>query len=82
MAISNADITALPSYTDAELLKLYRSALANGWAGTSRTINGRSITFAGPKELRDTIQWLETRINDASDDAGGGLALVQFGEPR
>jgi hypothetical protein len=80
MAISNADITALPDYTDSELLKLYRSALANGWAGTSRTINGRSITFAGPKELRDTIEWLEERINADSTDASGGIALVRYGE--
>jgi hypothetical protein len=78
MAISNADIAALPTYTDAELLILYRWALANGAAGTTRAINGRSVTFASVDELRKSIEWLESRVNSSSND---GMALITFDEP-
>ncbi len=81
MAISNADIAALPTYTDAELLVLYRAAFVNGWGGTSRTINGRSITFAEPDKLLDIIERLEARITVIGADFTDGIALVQFGRP-
>lgn len=81
MAITNADIAALPTYTDPELLHLYRSALANGWGGTSRTIGGRSITFAEPDKLLDLIERLESRITTADTDPGDGIVLVEFGRP-
>jgi hypothetical protein len=80
MAISSADIAALPDYTDAQLLKLYRWALANGAAGTSRSINGRAITFPALPSLLSAIEWLEERVQAASDGTGGSIALVQFGE--
>ena len=81
MAISLSDISALPDYTDAQILKLYRWALVNGAAGESRSINGRSITFPPIDKLTKTIEWLETRAQTSdSADSGGGNVLVQFGE--
>lgn len=79
MPISNADIAALPTYTDAELLVLYRSAFANGWGGTSRTINGRSITFPEPGKLLDIIERLEARVVAADATYSEGIVLVELG---
>lgn len=79
MAITNADIAALPTYTDAELLILYRWALVNNAAGETRAINGRSVTFPSVEQLRKTIEWLEARANSAT--GGDGLALITFDEP-
>ncbi len=80
MAISAADISGLPDYTDAQLLKLYKWALANNAAGMSRTINGRSITFPSAPEIRNTIDWLETRVNATTNGTGGNMALGAFGD--
>lgn len=84
-----AQIQALgPVPSDAELITLYRYALANGWAGTTRTVGGpggnRSVTFASPKELLDMIERLEIRVADNEDDdkSNGGVALAVFLPPR
>ena len=82
MSITNADIAALPTYTDAELLSLYRWGLANNAAGQQRTINGRSVTFPTQTELLKTIEWLEGRVESAGDGEGGNIALAQFGEAQ
>ncbi len=83
MAIENSDITALPTYTDAELLKLYRWAMANGAAGTERQISGRSITFPALPDLMKAVEWLESRAAaGGTDTTGGGIALVRFGEAQ
>ncbi len=79
MPISNADIAAMPTYTDAELLILYRMALANGWAGTSRSISGRSITFPEPDKILDLIERLEDRVGGG--DFGDGIALAELLRP-
>lgn len=71
--------------TDAQLITLYRYALANGWAGTSRQINGRMVTFAQPGALLDLIERLEARVaaeDDEDDGSYGGVALAVFGTPR
>jgi hypothetical protein len=73
------DPSTLRTYTDAELLSLYRWAMANGAGGQTRTIGGRSITFPPLPDLMQAVTWLESRVNAASDD-GGGIALVQYGE--
>lgn len=80
MAISTSDIDNLPDYTDAQLLKLYRWAITNGAAGTTRSINNRSVSFPSLTEMMAAISWLEDRIA-AADGNGGMNALVQFGEP-
>lgn len=74
---------AIADPTDENLIALYRHALAMGWAGTSRSINGRSIAFASPGDLLDLIERLEGRIeNDDDDESNGGVALAVFGSPR
>lgn len=77
MATTSADIAALPDYTDAELLKLYRWGLANNAAGQSRMMNGRSVTFPGVKDMLAVIDKLEERT---SADENGGFALVTLNE--
>lgn len=76
------NVDNLQTFTDAELLTLYRWCLANGAAGQSRSINGRNVQFPPLKDLMSAIDWLEGRINAASDSAGGGIALVQVGQPQ
>lgn len=78
MAISNQEISNLPDYSDAELLKLYRWAMANGAAGTTRTINNRTIEFPSLPDLTATIAWLEQRI--AASSSSGGIAVARFRE--
>lgn len=74
------DVDAVSTYTDAELLVLYRHCLATGAAGTTRQINGRMIQIPDIDKLMKLIDWLEARINTATDATAGGIALVQFGE--
>jgi hypothetical protein len=78
MAISSADISALPDYTDSELLKLYKWALANGAAGTTRSINGRSVSFPSTTDILTVIREMESRVNAASSD--DGRAIITFDE--
>jgi hypothetical protein len=83
MAITSADIAALPTLTDAELLKLYRHALATGAVGTTITINGRSVAIPPIDQLMKAITWLESRTAaESGADAATGIALISFGEAR
>jgi UDP-N-acetyl-D-mannosaminuronic acid transferase (WecB/TagA/CpsF family) len=72
------DHTAVQTHTDAQLLALYRDALAKIATGQSYSINGRSLTHANLKEVRDMIDWLEARVQTATDGVGGNIALAQF----
>lgn len=73
----------LPEWSDADLIKLYRNALAMGWGGTTRTINGRTVTFAQPDVLLDLIERLERRVLDSeSDGFDFGLAAFNPGNCR
>lgn len=67
------------TFTDAELLVLYRHALAVGAAGEERQIGDRRIRFPSMPEIRKTIEWLEGRVNADETD---GVALAQFIEPQ
>ncbi len=73
------DVDALQTFTDAQLLKMYRWALAMNAAGQTRTIEGRTVTFPALNDLKNMIDWLEKRV--ASDSEGGGAVLVEFGDP-
>ena len=55
------------TYTDAELLALYREALAAiSVGGQQYRIDDRWFTSADLPEVRDMITWLEQRINEAN----------------
>lgn len=77
MAINTNNVQ---TFTDAELLVLYRHALATGAAGEERQMgDGRRIRFPSIAEIRETIEWLENRVNADEFD---GTALLQFNDPR
>jgi hypothetical protein len=57
-----AKLVALYEYTDAELLALYREALAAIATGQSYTIRGKALTRADLSEVREMIAWLEKRV--------------------
>lgn len=62
-----AKITTANTYTDAELLALLREGVAQIAAtGQSYSIAGRTYTAANLPSMRDTIDWLESRISAAS----------------
>lgn len=75
-----AKLTASATYTDAELLDLYRDAFANISQGKSYTIGTRQLTRQDLPEVRETIEWLESRI-DASTSASNRNALARFNRP-
>ena len=79
MAISTTSIDALPDYTDAHLIKLYRWGLANNAAGQNRNINGAYVSFPSVEDMMKAIEWFEARSN--VDETGGDSALVVFGDP-
>jgi len=64
------------TYTDQELLDLYRQALAKiSVAGQDYMIAGRRLTQANLKEVREQITWLEGRVNQASGIAANFARL-------
>lgn len=59
--------------TDAELLVLFRACLARiSVAGQSYQLNGRIYTAANLTEVKNMIDWLESKISTAST---GGFAV-------
>lgn len=71
------DISSIQTFTDAQLLILYRWALANNAAGQTRTIEGRTVAFPPLDQLMKAVDWLEGRENAVS---GGGIAEAQFND--
>lgn len=76
------EIDNLPDYTDAQLLKLYRYAFAQGWWGQSKSIDGRMWNFGSRKELLEIIDELQRRVDADDDEDNNGTALVVLGSPR
>lgn len=76
------NIDSLQTFTDADLLKLYRWAMANGAAGQSRSVNGRNVQFPPLERLMKAIEWLESRVAQEASEPGGNIALVQVGRPQ
>jgi hypothetical protein len=71
--------TNFQTFTDAEMLAAYRSAMMNGSFRTTYSINGRSITIPDADTCMKVIGWLEARINEANGT--GDVALGTFGDP-
>jgi hypothetical protein len=75
--------TDIQTFTDAELLKLYRKALADiAVGGQGYGLSGRTLTRADLGDIIDVIEKLEGRIEEESNTEGGGsVVLAQFGDP-
>lgn len=69
------DLTAIPSYTDAQLLAAFRYGLLQLAISEEVTIAGRTVRRSQLEAVRETITWLELRIL-AAGDSGGGIALA------
>jgi hypothetical protein len=81
MALTHTTVAALPDWTDAEMLKVYRMGLMMNAAGQSRTIEGRQISFPPLTQMMAMIEWLETRVQIAAD-AGSGTGTIVLAELR
>ncbi len=69
------NISGLQTFTDTEILTCYRYALATGAFRQEVEISGRRLKIPDAKTVRETITWLESRVN-----ADGNIALGQYGE--
>ncbi|MGB0972256.1 MAG: hypothetical protein ACPGVG_15045 [Mycobacterium sp.] len=74
------DVDSVQAFTDAELLKLCRAAVAAITLGQSYSIGGRSLTRADLDSLWETIERLEGRIEAASDTHGDGIVQARLGD--
>ena len=74
------DSSSIVTYTDADLLLLWRAAYAACSMGQSYSISGRQLTRANLPEIVKQITWLETRTNADGHGLGRGPAFAQFRE--
>ncbi len=74
--------TNIQTFTNAELLKLVRLAIANVLVGgQGYGLNGTTFTRADLSDLRKVEAELADAVEtEVAGEAGGGLALVRFGE--
>ncbi len=60
-----AKLTA-ETYTDQEIVDLYRQGLAEGSAGQTRTIRGKTIVYPSAEVMLKVIKEFEGRVINAS----------------
>lgn len=72
-----AKLTATATWTDAEILALYREALVELSVAQSTTLRGKTVTRASIPHIKDMITWLESRVNAAANN--GGVVLARHG---
>lgn len=73
-------VTTANTYTDAELLALFREGVALIAAtGQSYQIAGRTYTASSLPAMRDTIDWLESRISATDYGISSNLARLVRG---
>lgn len=70
-----AKLTA-ETYTDAELLALYRQALADLSVAQTTILRGKTVTRVSLPNIKLTIEWLEKRVS------GTGVVLVHAEHAR
>ena len=75
------DLSTIPNYTDAQLLAAFRYGLLQLAISEEVSIAGRTLRRSQLPEIRQTIQWLETRIADLGGGVGGQIALAEFSQP-
>jgi len=81
------EIDALPDYTNAQMVKLIRSAIAELASSPEATVTvaGRSYTMADMGQLRAALRtFMDLAAEDtaAATDAGSYAPVVQFQEPQ
>jgi hypothetical protein len=77
------DLSTLPSYTDAELLKAVRYAIAQVLVGgQSITLMGRTFTRADLTELQKIAEVLQEKVDQAASATGTLTALARFGSQQ
>lgn len=62
-----AKLAAQYDYTDAELLALYREALAALSQNKSYSLRGKSLTRSDLPHVQEMIEWLERRVDAANN---------------
>lgn len=78
---STVDLSALADYSWAEIAVAAKQAMVKAAVGGQNlSINGRSIGRISIKDATDLYNLATSMIANESDD-GGGMALVQFGNP-
>ena len=81
MSTSSTKFKAAASYSDAELLALYREAEARIVAtGQSYSLEGRTLTRANLPDIQERIRELEAKINKAS--RGAATNYARFKRPE
>lgn len=73
------NVTDIGTYSDADILKVLRSALVDSVLAMSYSINGRSLGRASPEQIQKLIEIYEDRVAAAN---GGDILLARFGNPR
>lgn len=80
--MANINVNGLQTFTDSDMVTLFRWAIAQLALSESVEIEGRRITRAQLPALRDTLQFFEERVYDAQyAQAGGNVAVAGFGDP-
>lgn len=76
------NISAMQTFSDTDMVTLFRWAIAQLAISESVEIEGRKITRSQLPSLMAALQFWEQRVNDTLySQAGGNVALVQFGSP-
>jgi hypothetical protein len=68
-----AKIVATDTWTNQELLDLYREALVELSVAQSTTLRGKTVTRASIPDILKMISWLEKRV---AVDTGSGNQIV------
>lgn len=75
------DVSQLVDYSWSDIAKAAKTSMLNSaLGGSTLSINGRAIGRISIKEAKELYETATTMMNDESTDAGGGTALVQYGE--
>ncbi len=87
MSLTPAQIDALPDYSNAQMVKLLRHALAtlaSAPEGAVVMVNGRQYTTHNLAVLRNVLQEFEAMAIRDADAAGAddGAPLVSYQEPQ
>ncbi len=61
------DPSSIPSYSDADILKVLRLSLVNTALAKGYTVNGRSVEKMSGREIQDLIQEYEWRVYRATN---------------